>query len=337
MKRTLARILGHGSALGGLVIVAASAVDCAGSEETPGFDPDASAAAETGSFGEASTGLLPPENGECVLQNQQVYVVATDKVLYRFYPETLKFERVGTIACPTSAGTFSMAISRFGIAYVEYTDGRLFAVDTLTAKCSTTTFQPGLAGFENFGMGYALDGEPRYDAGTVDPDAGDAGEDAAVDPDAGDGGLADGRDAGDAGVDASQSETLYVSGAGLGSLDTKTFDIKFLGSLTYGRTELTGRGRDLFAFSVNSGIIAGLDKTNAATQITYRTTAVAERAAFAFAHWGGDFYVFTGDNRSTVTKYSPSQDKSTVVVQDTGMLIVGAGSSTCAPSTVTPH
>ena len=133
--------------------------------------------------------------------------------------------------------------------------------------------------------------------------------------------------------DSSNGETLYVSGAGLASLDTNTFNLSFLGSLTYGRTELTGLDTQLFAFSVGSGVIAGLNKTTGATEIVHRTSAVDEQAAFAFAQWGGDFWVFTGTDHSIVTQYSPATDKSSIAVKDTGMLIVGAGSSTCAPTT----
>ena len=236
---------------------------------------------------------LPDNTVECAETTKQIYVLATDKVLYRFNPDKLEFVRVGQVACPDTAGTFSMAIDRRGTAWVEYTDGRLFAVDTTTAACRATAFRPGQSGFETFGMGYAKN-------------------------------------------DDATGETLYVSGVGLASLDTKTFDLQFLGSLTYGRTELTGLDTKLFAFSVASGVIAGLDKTNGSTKITYRTTAVNEQAAFAFAQWGGDFWVFTGNDHSIVTQYSPADNKSAVVVQNTGMLIVGAGSSTCAPSSKPP-
>jgi hypothetical protein len=188
-----------------------------------------------------------------------------------------------------------MAIDRRGTAWVEYTDGRLFAVDTSNASCRATAFRPGQAGFETFGMGYAMNDDPTT------------------------------------------GETLYVAGVGLAALNTKTFDLDFRGSLTYGRTELTGLDNKLFAFSVESGVIAGLNKTNGATEVTYRTTAVADRAAFAFAQWGGDFWVFTGNDHSIVTQYSPTENKSTVVVKDTGMLIVGAGSSTCAPTVKQPR
>ena len=274
---------------------------CANADGTTNVDldaaapaPDATQGAEGGAFN-SDLNPLPPDNVECAETTKQIYVLATDRALYRFYPDKLQFVRVGQVACPTVAGTFSMAIDRRGTAWVEYTDGRLFAVDTTNASCKPTPFRAGQVGFETFGMGYSLNG------------------------------------------DAANGETLYVSGVGLASLDTKTFDLKFLGSLTYGRTELTGLDKQLFAFSVESGVIAGLNKTNGATDVVYRTSAVNDRAAFAFAQWGGDFWVFTGNDHSIVTQYSPTEDKSKVVVENTGMLIVGAGSSTCAPTTKGPR
>lgn len=294
----------------GAVLAAGPAVHCAQGEEISRFEPDAFDApleagpASPGAFGDA--GLAPPDTVECSEDTKQIYVVATDKALYRFYPDTLKFVRIGTIACPSVAGTFSMAIDRRGTAWVEYTDGRLFAVDTSNATCKPTAFRPGQTGFTTFGMGYVKNGSDA------------------------DGGAADGGAGADA--DAAAGETLYVAGAGLASLDTKTFDLTFLGSLSFGRTELTGLGNELYAFSVGSGVIANLDKTTGATKSTYRTSATDSQAAFAFAQWGGDFWLFTGSVRSQVTQYSPSSDTSKVVVADTGMLIVGAGSSTCAPT-----
>ena len=190
------------------------------------------AGAEAGAFDNDTP--LPPDHVECAETTKQIYVLATDRALYRFYPDKLQFVRVGQVACPTVAGTFSMAIDRRGTAWVEYTDGRLFAVDTTNATCKPTPFRPGQVGFETFGMGFSLNG------------------------------------------DAANGETLYVSGVGLASLDTKTFNLKFLGSLTYGRTELTGLDTQLFAFSVGSGVIAGLNKTTGATEVVYRTSAVNE-------------------------------------------------------------
>ena len=283
-------------------LIAATA-SCAKSDDSTRFvadpvDPfaEAGGAAEPGSFAEAGapTAQLPQDLAECSQETKQIYVVATDKVLYRFYPDTLAFVRIGTLGCPTTAGTFSMAIDRRGTAWVEYTDGRLYAVNTTNATCTPTAFVPGQTGFTTFGMGYAKNG------------------------------------------DSANGETLYVAGSGLAALDTKTFQLNFLGSLTFGRTELTGLDTSLYAFSVGSGVVAGLNKATGATEATYRTSATDADSAFAFAQWGGDFWLFTGSEHTTVTRYSPTTDVSTVAVQDTGMLIVGAGSSTCAP-TKSPH
>lgn len=288
----------HLQGIGSVVLVLAawlvSSMGCAAGEPVSTFIPPVDAGPpeggeqEAGAF--AETGSLVPPDVECAEETKQIYVLGTDKTLYRFAPDKLEFKRIGVVACPTAAGTFSMAIDRRGTAWVEFVDGRLYAVNTFDASCKPTSFVPGQTGFATFGMGYAKNGG------------------------------------------AAGGETLYVAGAGLASLDTKSFELSFLGSLSFGRTELTGQDTALFAFSVESGVIAGLNKTTAATEKTYRTSAVNERAAFAFAQWGGDFWLFTGDTRSIVTQYTPATDTSKVVVQDTGMLIVGAGSSTCAPS-----
>lgn len=230
-----------------------------------------------------------PPNVECAEETRQIFVLGSDKALYRFDPPKLAFTRIGTIGCATAAGTFSMAIDRRGTAWVEFMDGNLFAVDTRTASCKPTAFKPGQTGFANFGMGFSLNG------------------------------------------DEFNNETLWVSGAGLASLDTKTFELGFKGSLALGRTELTGLGTQLFAFGVESGLVVELDKITGATKKSYRTSAVQDRSAFAFAQWGGDFWLFTGEKMSSVTRYSPITDVSTVVVENAGVLIVGAGSSTCAP------
>lgn len=257
----------------------------------PAAAPDADAPREAGGgFTDAST-PRPDVPVECAEETKQVYVLATDKALYRFDPPKLTFTRVGTLDCPATGGTFSMAVDRLGTAWVEYTDGSLFEVDTRTAKCKPTPFRAGQRGFETFGMGYASDAE------------------------------------------GSSKETLFVSGAGLASLDTRTWALSYKGSLALGRTELTGRGAELFAFSVASGTVSGLDKATGGTVRTYRTTAIDPASAFAFAHWGGDFWIFTGTTTSVVTRYSPATDTSSVALADAGILIVGAGSSTCAPTT----
>jgi hypothetical protein len=62
--------------------------------------------------------------------------------------------------------------------------------------------------------------------------------------------------------------------------------------------------------------------------------------AWAFSFWGGDFYLYTspdGTTDSTVTHYTTGDGGiDTSYVNDTGMVIVGAGVSTCAPTTQPP-
>ena len=271
------------------------AVACAHNAPSGFADPDGGVgvAPPKGTFADSGSSIVQEDGPECAAETQQIYVIGTDKGFYRFYPADLKFVRVGTLGCPTSAGTFSMAIDRHGVAWVEYTDGRLYAVNTLDGTCQATAFTSGQAGFTNFGMGFALNED-----------------------------------------DAKAGERLFVAGTALGTIDTKSFDLKFIGSLTFGRTELSSIGSHLYAFSVGTGVVAELDKTNGSTVKTYRTSAIDDKAGFAFAQWGGSFWLFTGETTSTVTSYTPATDTSKVVIPDTnGIVIVGAGSSTCAPIT----
>ena len=53
---------------------------------------------------------------------------------------------------------------------------------------------------------------------------------------------------------------------------------------------------------------------------------------FAFAFWGGDFWLFVGPGSKTdVFQYKPANGQ-TKLVQTTSAVIVGAGVSTCAPT-----
>src|SRR6185436_3773206 len=41
--------------------------------------------------------ILDTDKVECAEETKQIYVLGTDKGLYRFYPDQLKFTRVGTL------------------------------------------------------------------------------------------------------------------------------------------------------------------------------------------------------------------------------------------------
>src|SRR3954447_872660 len=106
-------------------LIAASCVlpllHCANADHTSSFDgdagpPDAGPPGETGGFTNVDP-PSPPDDVGCAEATKQIYVLATDLALYRFYPDKLQFVRVGQVACPTVAGTFSMAIDRRGTAW----------------------------------------------------------------------------------------------------------------------------------------------------------------------------------------------------------------------------
>jgi hypothetical protein len=234
-----------------------------------------------------------------------IYLVSEAGNLMAYYPPTNAFNTIGLIGCPAS-NTFSMAVDRAGIAYVEFNDGNLYRVDTANASCQTTSFVPGQDGIANFGMGYSADvtdrGETLYIASTV-----------------GNGGT-----------------------SGLGTIDTLDMKLSFIGQFSkpVGSAELTGTGDgQLYGFSpndVNGSHLVHIDKTNAAIMedvVLPILPAGAGAVAWAFAFWGGDFYFFTStDNATTdVTRYRPADQSLVVVTTLPSDVIVGAGVSTCAP------
>jgi hypothetical protein len=253
-----------------------------------------------------------------------VYVMTSDNVLMSFYPPTATFTTIGTIQCP-DPGTegnpptpFSMAVDRAGIAYVLFESGHVYRVSTRTAVCVPTTFVPGQAGFPlQFGMGFAAN---------VSADGG-----------------------GDAGGDG--GETLYIGGdpgwgtnmpgpSMLGALDTASYAVTNIGPFVpvILQPELTGTGAgQLYGFwaatDTSDTSIVQIDKGTEAVTTLVTLPGVYFGAGWAFAFWGGDFYTFTAPTRtsSIVTRYRPSDGSIVQVATTAGLVIVGAGVSTCAP------
>jgi hypothetical protein len=247
-----------------------------------------------------------------------IYVITSNtNALMSFYPPTGSFTPIGIIQCPDDGGTtpFSMAVSRAGIAYVEYGDGNLFRVSTKTAACQPTPFVVGNGGFPtNFGMGFSAD---TTDAGPL-----------------GDGG-----------------ETLYLAGNPgglgaqpivLGALDTSTFLVRTIGQVSppIYASELTGTGAgQLFGFFLSTPSTSGgasigqIDKSSAALIAPVSLPTIDINGGWAFAFWGGDFYTFTAPvgPDTVVQRYRPSDGSVVTVARLTGQSVVGAGVSTCAP------
>jgi hypothetical protein len=256
-----------------------------------------------------------------------IYVVDSNNQLSSFDGATKTFKDLGTLNCPAASGAqpFSMSVDRNATAYVLYsgvdqisgniTSTEIFKVDTTQASlpCTKTSFA-GTPDFKEFGMGFSTDNAQ------------------------------------------STTDTLFIVGSasstGTGTTKMATLDVTTMmptmkGPVS-GDPELTGTGSgELWGFfpSNTAGTtdpkVSKFDKTNATTSTSYTLTALkGPPAAWAFAFWGGDYWVFLAKSSGGII---PTPGK-TVVYQVDGSngtvksmtdtmtrTIVGAGVSTCAP------
>ena len=177
----------------------------------------------------------------------------------------------------------------------------------LVTACVATEFVPGQQGLGLFGMGFALD-------------------------------------------DDGMGETLYVAAGsqpanqvnGLGSIDLTTYGLDFVGPFIAApgdRMELTSSDDgSLYGYFVDSnstggGSVVSIDKHTGAILDVVPVSVQGDASAFAFAYWGGDFYIFTAplNGKTTITRYRPT-DGTLKVVGSVPQAVVGAGVSTCTPS-----
>ena len=242
----------------------------------------------------------------CALQDVElVYVVDRINRLLSFDPRRLPedpFRLVGTLACDPESTPNSMAVDRRGIAWLGYQNGLVFRASIVDGHCNKSGTKPRGAP-RTFGMGFVTDG-PR-----------------------------------------STTEKLWVAGGvedpdrTLATLDTTLWAWTPVGSLTspLANPELTGTSEGkLFAYfpSPGRGFVQELDrKTAAATGTRWAIPgAPLDVQAYAFAHWGGVFYVFTtADGVSSVHAIHKKSGKVELVRDNLPYVIVGAGVSTCAP------
>lgn len=242
-----------------------------------------------------------------------VYTITSTYELQSFNPDTGQFKLIGKIACPAGrdpntgepATPFSMAVDRRGIAYVLFTDERLYRVSTATGACISTPYVPRQSGFRLFGMGFATNSigptEDLFVAGDDNQNNGGAG--------------------------------------GLARITPGPFSLDFVGdfSPTIDSAELTGTGDGrLYAFYTKGtaripSFIGEIDPATASVLGERRFDTVDQGNGWAFAFWGGDFYMFHAPGGTTrVTRWRPADD-SVSQVATTSLRIVGAGVSTCAP------
>ncbi len=242
----------------------------------------------------------------CSEKAKLVYVVDASGKLSSFEPSTLTFTDIGTVNCggEPAGSTNSMAIDRNAFAWMNFQSGKVYRVDTTSLDCQPTSWMPNPNGFSTFGMGFSTN-----QAGGMD-------------------------------------ETLYIAGGNvnnqLASLDTTSMIASYVGPLP-SWPELTGTGdAKLWGFfpDPNNARIAEIDKTNASLGSTIPLPQLnGDPMAWAFAFWGGDFWIFyqrTTDTSTHVWHVAIFDGgmQITDAIPNTGREIVGAGVSTCAPVTI---
>ncbi len=233
-----------------------------------------------------------------------VYVVDSGNNLLSFDPQRLPddpFRMIGTLKCESAGQPFSMAVANDGIAWVLYNTGRIYRVSILDAHC-TKAGDPE-DGPDTFGMGFAADGPT--------------------------------------------SEKLYLAGNDssqrLAVLDTSSRSPQWapIAPIAAGQKrnpELTGTADgSLFGYfpdEVSGGFVQQIDaKSGKSIGAQMRLAAApGEITAYAFAHWGGVFYVFTTvDHTTMVHAIHRKTGTYELVLPRIPYEVVGAGVSTCAP------
>lgn len=315
------------------------AIGCGGASTRDAFDTnlpaDGGSAPSTGVGQQPSAGFGgsgdagPSADGDgCSEEAKLVYVLSLEGDLYSFSPAAKKFTKIGPLNCQSGNKKFipiSMAVDRNAVAWVnmredssasdpfggdplsDSTDDIMFKVDTKTGACTATNIKGTMGG-----MGFSTDD------GTKD------------------------------------KETLYVVGTAPDGFNPGLMKVDFAAEKLVPITalkepvdmELTGTGDGrLYGFLMSRPLaVAQVDKTTSAfsKRVSLTQVETPRPPMFAFSFWGGDFYFYTATNDSsarttTVSRYRPSDGSvDTAYMTSIGFHIVGAGVSTCAPTTG-PH
>jgi hypothetical protein len=245
----------------------------------------------------------------CSAAAMLVYTVDQNNTFSQFDPGTKQFTDLGQLNCPASGGAtpFSMGVDRNAIAWVLYSDGELFRVDTTAQLACTATGWHSSNGLTQFGMGFST----NTSGGTDD--------------------------------------TLFVAGgssvgastATLAKLDTSAFTATTVGTVQ-GWPELTGNSNgELWGWFPSDELgqstptVQKLDKATGNAITTFQESSLTGApSAWAFAFWGGDYWIFLAkdaETSTTVYQIDGTNGQMKGMTGTNGRLIVGAGVSTCAP------
>jgi hypothetical protein len=280
------------------------ASNTAGDPPTTGIEP-------TGADNQLPEGDTCP----CVADNADIYVLSSAGSIWSFDPTDSSFDFITDVSCGGMTDTFSMGVSRKARAWVQYGSGDIFTVDLKDpgTPCKDPGFTNDDPLFPNFGMAFV--------ANSVDDPC---------DKLYAHSGIAPGLIGPDVGA--------------LGVIDPETLVLSEIASIDYAWGELSGTGDGrLFAFQGDAPPhISEYDKATGEVLGTWPLPGLDNPDAFAFAFWGGDFYLFMthtddfgeGDSQVIHVDFDESEGNGkafTTIVDAAPIQIVGAGVSTCAP------
>jgi hypothetical protein len=190
-----------------------------------------------------------------------------------------------------------MSVDRSGKAYVLYSSGHLYYVSTTTAQCTPTSYQHPVSpakSFNQLGMAFT------------------------------------------AKTPSSNEQVLYINSPdfGLATVDLQTLAPTKLNVLQSTLAELTG-GPDalLFIYVSSTAELLQVGRSTYQTQLLHKFNQNGV-TSFAFARYAGVFYVFTAggsSSRTVTTMFDPQTNTESVRDPDIGVIVVGAGQSTCVP------
>ncbi|MEM1029271.1 MAG: hypothetical protein AAF928_01200 [Myxococcota bacterium] len=245
----------------------------------------------------------------CDDETRSIFLLGRARELVSFDPATEQLSAIGVLNCPVGAGPnvpsptpFSMAVDRTGTAWVSYSNGELYAVDTHDASCRGTPFvAEQLAAFRQFGMGFASRNQGSLRERLF--------------------------------------LSSFAPGDGIAKLDLETFTLERVGYYDgglRGPAALTGTAdARLYGYFLSTPVrIIEIDSETSSQLSETALPDLDVGNAWAFAFWGDYFYLFTANpgQSSRIERVRRGTDVVELVSPDAGLRIVGAGVSTCAPT-----
>ncbi|MBQ9243502.1 MAG: hypothetical protein IJ165_09850 [Proteobacteria bacterium] len=248
-----------------------------------------------------------PEENNCALDAQFIYLVDDSYNLIKFNPGSPTEDYLSILFslrnCHTSATPFSMAVDRDANAWVLYQDSTLVKVNIATQACTyVTQFNANGSGLSLFGMAFSLD------------------------------------------AIGAKTDTLFIGDqatyGNFGKIDTAAMTYTRLATFPnyYEKTpELTGTGHaKLYAFApgIYTQHISEIDKATGNVITDYQVPGAGNSInAWAFAHWGGYYFMFeTVGSNNKILRFDPNTQQTDTFMEYTPYRVVGAGVSTCAPT-----